>query len=187
MSNRKTQGGVVASDEVEDHFVEDDQLLEKRGTKVDQQDMHRMGKVQELRRNFRFVTIFGFTMVLMATWEAQLVLSTPVVNRKVYLIPFPERKHLWSHQRRHRGFDIHLYRLLLRISRSYHIHGRNGFHVRSLTPGSSRYLVSFTQVRPRLAASITGLASLRHPPAKDFFRTSLAGSAFWDGRLVIPP
>ncbi|OAL55082.1 amino acid transporter [Pyrenochaeta sp. DS3sAY3a] len=72
MSNRKTQGGAVASDEVEDHFVEDDQFLEKRGTKVDQQDMHRMGKVQELRRNFRFVTIFGFTMVLMATWEAQL-------------------------------------------------------------------------------------------------------------------
>ncbi|KAH8733213.1 amino acid/polyamine transporter I [Phaeosphaeriaceae sp. PMI808] len=34
--------------------------------------MLRMGKIQELRRNFRFVTIFGFTMVLMATWEAQL-------------------------------------------------------------------------------------------------------------------
>ncbi|KAF2275264.1 amino acid transporter [Westerdykella ornata] len=45
---------------------------EKKGTDFDQRDMHRMGKFQELRRNFRFVTIFGFTMVLMATWEAQL-------------------------------------------------------------------------------------------------------------------
>lgn len=46
--------------------------MEKRGTEVDQRDMRRMGKSQELRRNFRFVTIFGFMMVLMATWEAQL-------------------------------------------------------------------------------------------------------------------
>ena len=48
-------------------------LLEKNGTYRDQRDMLRIGKIQQLRRNFRFVTIFGFTMVLMATWEAQLV------------------------------------------------------------------------------------------------------------------
>jgi choline transport protein len=47
----------------------------KRGTESDAHDMLRMGKTQELRRNFRFVTIFGFTMVLMATWEGQLVPS----------------------------------------------------------------------------------------------------------------
>ncbi|KAH7359497.1 amino acid/polyamine transporter I [Pyrenochaeta sp. MPI-SDFR-AT-0127] len=51
---------------------EDAKLIEKYGTYRDQRDMLRMGKLQELRRNFRFVTIFGFTMVLMATWEAQL-------------------------------------------------------------------------------------------------------------------
>jgi len=51
---------------------ESDEVSEKKGTKFDRKDMFRMGKVQELRRNFRFVTIFGFTMVLMATWEAQL-------------------------------------------------------------------------------------------------------------------
>jgi choline transport protein len=45
---------------------------EKKGTQSDQCDMYRMGKVQQLRRNFRFFTIFGFLMVLMATWEGQL-------------------------------------------------------------------------------------------------------------------
>lgn len=48
------------------------EISEKKGTPFDMKDMQRMGKVQELRRNFRFITMFGFTMVLMATWEAQL-------------------------------------------------------------------------------------------------------------------
>jgi len=42
------------------------------GTQLDKNDMRRMGKKQQLQRNFRFFSIFGFTMVLMATWEAQL-------------------------------------------------------------------------------------------------------------------
>ena len=32
-----------------------------------------------MRRNFRFLSIFGFTMVLMATWEAQFSASTFVL------------------------------------------------------------------------------------------------------------
>ena len=66
---------------------------EKKGTNHDQRDMVRMGKMQETRvrkepfegyrslylhmqqRNFRFLSIFGFTMVLMATWEAQFSAS----------------------------------------------------------------------------------------------------------------
>jgi hypothetical protein len=44
----------------------------KKGTPDDQRDMHRMGKTQELRRNFRFVSIFGYSMILMATWETVL-------------------------------------------------------------------------------------------------------------------
>ncbi|EAT79353.2 hypothetical protein SNOG_13469 [Parastagonospora nodorum SN15] len=44
----------------------------KKGTPNDQRDMHRMGKTQELRRNFRFVSIFGYSMILMATWETVL-------------------------------------------------------------------------------------------------------------------
>ena len=61
----------------------------KKGTADDQRDMFRMGKAQELRvstfftsmressltfwqRNFRFVSIFGFSMILMASWETML-------------------------------------------------------------------------------------------------------------------
>ncbi|KAH7128601.1 amino acid/polyamine transporter I [Dendryphion nanum] len=53
----------------------------KRGTSDDQRDMQRMGKVQELRRNFRFVSIFGYSMILMATWETGLTtLGIPLLN-----------------------------------------------------------------------------------------------------------
>ncbi|KAF1812932.1 amino acid transporter [Eremomyces bilateralis CBS 781.70] len=48
----------------------------KKGTKDDQRDMFRMGKVQEMRRNFQLITIFGFSMILMATWEVALGVST---------------------------------------------------------------------------------------------------------------
>jgi hypothetical protein len=47
-------------------------ILDKGSTARDQRDMYRMGKQQELRRNFRFVSIFGYSMVLMATWETML-------------------------------------------------------------------------------------------------------------------
>ncbi|KAH8811165.1 amino acid/polyamine transporter I [Xylogone sp. PMI_703] len=49
---------------------------EKIGTKADHRDMIRMGKNQELRRNFRFLSILGFTCILMSTWEGQLTAST---------------------------------------------------------------------------------------------------------------
>ncbi|KAF2630415.1 amino acid permease-like protein [Macroventuria anomochaeta] len=39
------------------------------GTSHDAQDMYRMGKKQELRRNFRLVSIIGFVVVLQSTWE----------------------------------------------------------------------------------------------------------------------
>jgi choline transport protein len=45
---------------------------EKRGTRADILAMWRLGKKQELLRNFRFTSIFGFSMILMATWEIQL-------------------------------------------------------------------------------------------------------------------
>jgi|TARA_R110002003_G_scaffold121_20_gene10807 hypothetical protein len=51
---------------------EDNEVLEVKGTSADRQAMWRMGKVQEMRRNFRFVSIFGFSMILMASWETML-------------------------------------------------------------------------------------------------------------------
>ena len=46
---------------------------QKGGTKHDAYDMNRMGKRQELRRNFRFISIVGFVMVLQSTWESILL------------------------------------------------------------------------------------------------------------------
>ena len=42
-------------------------------TKRDQKDMNRMGKKQELMRNFRRVSAFSFTVMLTATWEYLLM------------------------------------------------------------------------------------------------------------------
>jgi choline transport protein len=38
-------------------------------TKEDRADMARMGKVQELRRNYRPLSALAFTVILQGTWE----------------------------------------------------------------------------------------------------------------------
>ncbi|KAJ4137166.1 hypothetical protein NW768_002747 [Fusarium equiseti] len=53
-----------------------DNVDEKKGTAADRLDMYRMGKTQDLTRNFRFLSIFGFSMILMASWEYCLSVST---------------------------------------------------------------------------------------------------------------
>ena len=44
----------------------------KTGTADDAVDMHRMGRTQEFRRNFRSFSILGLSSVIMATWGAIL-------------------------------------------------------------------------------------------------------------------
>lgn len=44
----------------------------KSGTAQDKKDMWRIGREQELNRTFNFLSILGFTAVLMCTWEAVL-------------------------------------------------------------------------------------------------------------------
>lgn len=46
---------------------------QKGGTAADAQDMSRMGKQQQLKRNFRFISIVGFIMLLQSTWESMLL------------------------------------------------------------------------------------------------------------------
>jgi hypothetical protein len=48
---------------------------EYNSTKVDQRDMRRMGKKQELDRGFGPYAITGFVSIVMATWEATLLAS----------------------------------------------------------------------------------------------------------------
>lgn len=38
----------------------------------DERDMYRLGKRQELRRNFRFTSILGFVLIAMGTWQVTL-------------------------------------------------------------------------------------------------------------------
>jgi choline transport protein len=69
MSTFKAEAAI----ELHDSELQKDAVVSaKKGTPDDQKDMQRMGKTQELRRNFRFVSIFGYSMILMATWETVL-------------------------------------------------------------------------------------------------------------------
>lgn len=51
-------------------------VSDPHGTTADMHDMLRMGKQQVTQRTFRSVTILGFCMVILSTWEA--ILSTAV-------------------------------------------------------------------------------------------------------------
>jgi choline transport protein len=66
------EGETRPRDSVSAESQENPVVSEKKGTPNDQKDMTRMGKTQELRRNFRFVSIFGYSMILMGTWETIL-------------------------------------------------------------------------------------------------------------------
>lgn len=48
------------------------EVTKTTGTAADRDAMHRMGKVQEMRRNFRFVSVWAFSMILMSSWETML-------------------------------------------------------------------------------------------------------------------
>jgi choline transport protein len=47
----------------------------KGATSEDARDMLRMGKTQETRRNFRSITILGFSLVILSSWETVLATS----------------------------------------------------------------------------------------------------------------
>ncbi len=42
-------------------------------TEEDKKDMERMGKKQELMRNFQRISAFSFTVILTATWEVKFI------------------------------------------------------------------------------------------------------------------
>lgn len=49
--------------------VTEGEIDEKLGTEHDQRGMIRMGKKQELRRDFQFFSIWGFAVMLGCSWE----------------------------------------------------------------------------------------------------------------------
>ncbi|GAB7334490.1 hypothetical protein MBLNU13_g06481t1 [Cladosporium sp. NU13] len=59
-----------------DQMQEDKTAVQlKGGTYEDEREMSRMGKTQELRRNFKFIGIVGFVSILQSTWENTLLAS----------------------------------------------------------------------------------------------------------------
>jgi len=48
-------------------------VSEKQGTEWDARGMLRIGKKQELRREFRFISITGYAMILGCSWEFALI------------------------------------------------------------------------------------------------------------------
>ncbi len=70
--------GTKEISEVHVHNLELDdgeEVLQKQkgGTAADARDMSRMGKRQQLQRNFRFITTVGFIMILQFSWESVLM------------------------------------------------------------------------------------------------------------------
>jgi choline transport protein len=65
----------IASDPRYYEEGEADLMAGKGATTEDTRDMIRMGKTQETRRTFRSITILGFCMVILSTWEAVLATS----------------------------------------------------------------------------------------------------------------
>ncbi|KAL2434640.1 putative amino-acid permease C15C4.04c [Exophiala dermatitidis] len=59
-------------------YVDDNLAIGQRmrGTDADAHDMRAMDKVQQLNRNFRFISILGFSCTAMSTWEITLASST---------------------------------------------------------------------------------------------------------------
>ncbi|KIX00815.1 uncharacterized protein Z518_09880 [Rhinocladiella mackenziei CBS 650.93] len=68
--DKSAEYNVDPSSELNDEVL----LGEKTGSVADKRDMDRLGKEQLFKRNFGFVSIFGFALIIMSTWET--ILST---------------------------------------------------------------------------------------------------------------
>ncbi|OAA56905.1 Amino acid/polyamine transporter I [Cordyceps fumosorosea ARSEF 2679] len=62
----------MIDDEEEDEELTAREELAKFGNENDRRDMARMGKIQEMRRNFKSLTVLGFCAILMCSWESLL-------------------------------------------------------------------------------------------------------------------
>ena len=62
-------------------IADSDESQTKGGTAGDRNDMYRMNKQQELRRNFRFLSIFGYSLLLGNGWVIAITnLLIPLSN-----------------------------------------------------------------------------------------------------------
>lgn len=76
--DHKTAADIAVTTSLKQPGVEEPQdpaASKKYGTQYDRRDMNRMGRRQQLRRNFRFLSIFGYAVILGSTWEFALVVA----------------------------------------------------------------------------------------------------------------
>ncbi|KAM0720175.1 hypothetical protein Q7P37_004311 [Cladosporium fusiforme] len=82
----QSYGGEAASSAVDGKTgiatnIDEDQCQLKGATVNDQHDMRRLGKTQELRRSFRFLSIFGYSLLLGNGWVLSTIgLIAPLSN-----------------------------------------------------------------------------------------------------------
>ncbi|KAL8754835.1 MAG: hypothetical protein Q9199_004056 [Rusavskia elegans] len=77
MAEKYSEKEAVALESLEDVAV----VSELAGTAEDRYDMTRIGKKQELLRNFQFLSVLSFTVVILASWETVLyTVSYGLVN-----------------------------------------------------------------------------------------------------------
>ena len=72
MDSEKIPQQIESSDDVSEDIA-------KNYTDNDRRDMRRMGKKQELLRNFRIFTSIAFTSCVMGTWEILLTSNYPAL------------------------------------------------------------------------------------------------------------
>ena len=63
------------SDQVDEVVVSKNVPEKYRGTQADKYDMLVLGRKQVLRRNFNFLTMFGFSSTVMTAWEILPIIS----------------------------------------------------------------------------------------------------------------
>ncbi|KAJ9142926.1 Amino acid permease [Pleurostoma richardsiae] len=73
-SDIKTYVVEGAAHDLEDG-IEMRNLSRSRGTDTDEHEMRMLGRIQQLNRNFRFISTLGFACTLMSTWEIALMTS----------------------------------------------------------------------------------------------------------------
>jgi len=59
--------------DIDESAVRMDEDGQPNQTVHDKRDMRRLGRIQEVKRRFRFFSIIGYMVVLGATWESALI------------------------------------------------------------------------------------------------------------------
>lgn len=138
---------------------------DKGFTKNDQKDMKRMGKEQELRRNFRGLSTIAFTVILQGTWEVLLAASYQGMYSGGLAGLF------WSYIWTFTGFSL----VVVSLAEMASMAPTSGGQVCYSPTHESRTSADFS-------CSTTGSPNSHLPSTRNFSPTSLVGCRLYHGR-----